>query len=1124
MLKAALSENGVYSFEHYFIDKHFICSDTLSDNTWFGTKDGTIILFDNSSRDFINAESPEVTAGHRINILKSYSGTSVIAGLDDGRIIFYNKNGDVQEQFVLNSTIRNLYTDRYNNIWITTEDYGIHKIDTDRRIRFYILTPEDKQPLVDDEREYIYEDINDNLWIGIHGAGLALYDRQGDRFNFLRNNPYDPASISSNFIHCLTNDKSGILWVGTVQAGGGINKAIPANPAFSNIIPISNIKNTMDNFVRSMFQDSYGNIWMGSKSANIYVYDDNLNLIYSLQDIPSVKGRIPGHNIYTIIQDSEGYLWMGSKGGGIAVSEKPLQDYRNNYREMKFNIYKNIPNDTNSLSSNAVYSIIKDRHNRMWIGTYGGGVNLMDRSDFKKGKNVFRRINTGTSNLSNDAIRKIYEDSRGRIWIGTTFGISLLDSSDMGTGIPVNFKNFIYTPDNKNNLSYNDVVHIFEDSSGELWFGTYGGGVNKLTESGDSIIRFGHLTSADGLCSDAVFGIIEDDMGYLWFSTEQGISRYNPNNNTFENYNENNGLISDKFSESTCIKTSKGHLIFGNTKGALVVNPDKLIQTRYKPSVVFTNFQLQNKDVDIHSENSPLENTIEYSSQITLRYNQSSFSISYAALSYFDPGKNEYAFMLKPFDNNWNYVGNQRKATYTNLSPGKYTFYLKAANWDGTWNETPNTIIIKINPPWWRTKLAYLVYFIIAVILTDISRRIFIRYLRMRNNLRVERKVNEIKLSYNEKENLISISIKDEGIGIPKNKQPYVFQRFNTLSDTESTYKGYGIGLALSYEIVKLHHGNIFIESEENKGACFIIELPAGRDHFATDEVEYVESKIIEHKHEDLIIEDTDEEETNDAITADIKKHKNQILIVEDHDEIKEYVQSILCDEYDVITSSNAFDALGKIEIYHPDAIITDVMMPRIDGIEFTRMLKENFDTSHIPVIMLTAKTAFEEQIAGIKSGAEAYILKPFNALHLKTVVSNILKQREIITRRLVSRRFTMPEDIKITHRDQAFLEKVRTIINNKYNDSEFNVEKLVEGCNMSRTVFYNKMKGLTGTAPVDFLRHMRLEIARKLLEESGENVTDIAYKTGFNDPKYFSRCFKELFGESPGAVKNNAR
>ncbi len=1264
MLKAPLVNSNLYSFEHYFIDKQFVCSDTLADNIWFGTQDGTIIRFDNKNKEFINVSKTDNVSGCKINILKSYSGNAVIAGLEDGRIIFYSKTGDVQNQYVLKSPVRDLYTDRDHNVWITTEDYGIHKIDSNRNIKFYTLTPEDIQSLVDDEREYIYEDVKDNLWIGIHGAGLALYDKERDRFNFFRNNPYDPSSISSNFVHCLTNDKSGILWIGTGQARGGINKIIPVNPAFSNVIPRENIENAMDNLVRSIYQDSGGNIWMGSKSGNIYIYNEELELIHTFHDIPSVKGSIPGHNIYTIIQDSEGYILMGSKGGGIAVSEKPLQQYRNNHREIRFNVYRNNPNDTNSLSNNSVYSIIEDRQNRIWIGTFGGGVNLIDRNDLTQGKPVFQRINTSTGNLSSDAIRLIYEDSKGRIWIGTTFGISLLVSSGIKSNATDSFINFIYTPDNKNSLSYNDIIYIFEDSDNKLWFGTFGGGVNRLVEKDDSIIRFDHFTSADGLCNNAVFGILEDDLGFLWFSTEQGISRYDPKQNTVENYDENNGLISDKFLESTCLKTRNGLLIFGNTMGALVVNPENLIQTKYKPSVVFTNFQLQNKDIDVHSENSPLEKTIEYCRQITLKYNQSSFSISYAALSYFAPGRNEYAFMLKPFENRWNYVGNQRKATYTNLSPGKYIFYLKAANWDGTWNETPKTIIIKINPPWWKTKLAYLIYFVIAVLIAEIARRIFIRYLKMRNNLRVERKVNEIKLKFftnishelrtpltlimgpltdirnlkklpaaiahnielmfkngsrmmrlinqllefrkiqneklklkvqkvtikefiedviknfelisekkhvkidflsqidsteawidcekfdivifnilsnafkysprnskveiklgfNEKENLISISIKDEGVGIPKNKQPYVFQRFTTLSDTESQYKGYGIGLALSYEIVKLHHGNIFIESEENKGACFIIELPADRNHFAEDEVDYVESKIIEHRHDDLMIEDTAEEETEDIKTTDSKKHINQILVVEDHDEIKEYIQSVLADEYDVITSGNAFDALGKIEIYHPDAIITDIMMPRIDGIEFTRMLKENFDTSHIPVIMLTAKTAFEEQIAGIKSGAEAYILKPFNALHLKTVVRNILKQRELITRRLVARTFSMPDDIKITHRDQAFLEKVKTIITNNYHNHEFNVEKLVEECSVSRTVFYNKMKGLTGAAPVDFLRHMRLEIARKLLEESGENVTDVAYKTGFNDPKYFSKCFKEFFGESPAAVKNNSR
>lgn len=1263
LLKDSYNKEENYSFEHFFIDKEFSCSDNFNDNIWFGTTGGTIIFYNNNTRNFEQAERPSSSYSEPVTLLESYCDTSIIAGFENGLLVFYDQGGKSQHKLEFNTSVRSVYVDRDKNVWVSTDLFGIYKVNKEKQVQYYILTPKEIEPLIDDERKYIYEDILGNLWIGLHGAGLAYYNKSSGEFDFFRNNPYDPASISSNFVHCLTNDKSGILWIGTGQATGGVNKLIPVNPAFKNVIPHENVQNVMDNLVRSIFEDSYGNIWMGSKSGKLYIYNQGYELLYSFKNIHTVKGSLPGYNIYTIIQDKDGYIWMGSKGGGISVSKKPLEDYNEDYSEIKFDVFKHNPADSGSLSSNFVYSIIEDKHRNIWIGTYGGGISLLKHESIKKGDNIFERINTSNSNLSNDAIRQIFEDSKGRIWIGTIQGVNLLERN-IKNSVSKSFVKFNYSRDDNESISYNDIIHIFEDSEHTLWFGTFGGGINKLVELENKPVRFENYNKKNGLCNDAVFGILEDTRGFLWLSTENGISRFDKVNNTFENYDQNNGLLSGAFSENTCTLTKSGHLLFGNSKGTLVIDPLKLKHTKFKPPVVFTNFQLSNKDVNIEDKKSPLSKSLEYTDLITLNYKQSSFSIEYSALSYFDPGKNEYAFKLDPFDENWNNVGNQSKATYTNLPPGKYTFMIKAANWDGTWNDTPKTLEIVIRPPWWKTKIAFISYLILLIVLGEITRRIISRFMKMRNNLRVERKVNEIKLkfftnishelrtpltlimgpltdirntqklpeqishsielmykngsrmlrlinqlldfrkiqneklklniqkvqlkqfivdiirnfellserkhikiefiseiddieawidcekfdivifnilsnafkyspkkskieillNFNEETQLISISIKDKGVGIPKNKIPLVFQRFTTLSEAEHPYKGYGIGLALSYELIKLHHGNIEIESEENKGARFIIQIPAGKQHFNEDEVNFKESETPSTHLTNIDIEMNEAPEELSEADSSEKFKKGNILIVEDNIEIRDYVFSILQENYCLTVASNGKEALEIIQDQQPDALITDVMMPELNGIQLTQKLKENFDTSHIPVIMLTAKSAFEEQIDGIQSGAEAYIIKPFNAKYLTTVLENILKQRNHIYRKLAKKSFTVPDNIVITPRDQLFLEKVKEIISKNYQDPDYNVERLVEDSLTSRTVFYNKLKGLTGYSPVDFLRRMRLEIARKLLEESGENVSTVAYQTGFNDAKYFSKCFKELFGISPAVIKNKVQ
>jgi len=195
-------------------------------------------------------------------------------------------------------------------------------------------------------------------------------------------------------------------------------------------------------------------------------------------------------------------------------------------------------------------------------------------------------------------------------------------------------------------------------------------------------------------------------------------------------------------------------------------------------------------------------------------------------------------------------------------------------------------------------------------------------------------------------------------------------------------------------------------------------------------------------------------------------------------------------------------------------------MMPQMDGIEMTKRIKENFETSHIPVVMLTAKSAIEDQIIGIESGAEAYILKPFNSIYLNTVVKNLIKQRENIIRKYRDKNPVQFDDIKITPRDEEFLHNIMGIIEKHYSDPSFNVEKMVEFSAYSRTVFYNKLKGLTGLSPVDFLRQARLKIASEILVKGGRGVSETAFMTGFNDVKYFSKCFKHMFGMTPAEYK----
>lgn len=1260
MLEYAVRGSNQVRFQHLLIGLNFTVAATTDSLIWFGTKAHGIQMYNCQTRNFKGLPNALKTLdNNEITVLKVVNQQYLIIGTASNGLYNYDLNNSSLSKYRLNgNSIRSIYEDAFHKVWINTEKFGVTYLDPKAGYtRYYQLTPSDIEPLVDDERQYFFEDSDNNLWIGMHGAGLALFDRLSEKFRYYRNNPDDPFTLSSNFVHCLTQDKSGILWLGTGQINGGVNRAVPRISYFQHIIPKSNVENMADNVIRCVFQDRNNNVWAATKSGNLYVYDSTFKELTVLRELPLENSNLPGYNIYSMVQDSEGYLWLGSKGGGIAVSMKPLQNLKPDYRNIKFRLYQHSEHNNKSLSNNNIYSIIEDDRNNIWIGTYGGGLNLVEERTNTQLK--CRRFNTSNSNLSANDIRNVFQDSKGRIWIATTFGLNLMRQYEHYED-SVDFRLFTYEPLSDSSISYNDIVHIYEDSDGNLWIATFGGGLNRLVHYSEQSVIFQHFNHTDGLVNDAVYGILEDKLGNLWLSTERGISKFNPENISFDNYDQDNGLQSDNFSENTCSPMIDGRLIFGSTSGILVIDPKNITKESYIPPIVFTNFQLFNKDVDIHASDAPFHEAIEYLDRIVLKHYQSSFSIEYAALSYFDPNKNAYQFKLVGFEDQWNDVGNLTRATYTNLSPGKYAFQVKASGSDGTWNPLPRTIQIRILPPWYRTVWAYIIYFIVFIILAEITRRILTRFNRMRRDLLVERRVNDIKLQFftnvsheirtpltlilgpladikahtklpapikraieimdlNGKRmlrlvnqlldfrkiqkgkmrlklqefdivrfvsevienfsplakqkhihlsfhsdinhqmiwadpdkldsvlfnvlsnafkfssarknisirigqptnNFIEIQCIDEGKGIPKEKIPVLFQRYTPLSGSDVNYQGTGIGLALSYEIMQLHGGEIDVESEEGKGSRFFIRLRLGKEHFIAQDFAEEEIAIGEPHHRKL--EESEEPEIKEKLPAEkfMNKPIFSILLVEDNNEIVGYIQHILEPAYEVLISKNGVEALEMLEKHHPDLIVTDVMMPEMDGIEFTLKLKNNFETSHIPVIMLTAKSQIEDQIHGIESGAEAYILKPFNASYLKAVVLNMLKQREIIMKRFFDRRKTLAEGIKITTKDEKFMQDIQKIIEKNYSDPEFNVERLVEVSTVGRTVFYNKIKGLTGIAPVEFLRSMRLKIASNLLIDSGYNVSEIGYMSGFNDIKYFSKCFKNQFGMTPTEYKH---
>jgi signal transduction histidine kinase/ligand-binding sensor domain-containing protein/DNA-binding response OmpR family regulator len=1245
------------SFSQTHLDMSFTSVCETDEEIWFGTEDNGIVIYNKLTEGIrvISVKNNREFKSDEITHLYHSGSGEILAGFRDKGLMITRDAGREWTNVKFHSeNLDKIYEDRHNQLWLTAIEFGVTRLDLKNLdSRFYVLTPEEIKPLTDLERPQFFEDSRDNLWLGLHGNGLGLYDRENDTFKFYRNDPKDPNTISSNFVHCITENKSGQLWIGTGQVLGGVEKVIPENRAFKHYLLEKEPADVLDNVSRALLEDQNKYLWVATKAGKIHLFDSTLKQIKVFYYLPGIGHPSLRNITYALFNDSRGYLWIGSKGYGLSVSTRPLDRLSSDYANISFRRYTYSPVDITSIGNNNIYSVCEDKSGNIWIGTYGNGLSLVRDPGEQNLK--FIRINQENSNLSSNLIRHLMVDSSGNLWVATTFGLNLLEKKDIESG-DYRFKVFLKDPSDDKSLIYNDVIHSYEDSYNRLWFGTFGGGIELLEGIEGNKASFKHYGSDASAAYGIIYGILGDRSGKIWFSTENGLICLDPENGNTEIYNNYNGLGFNSFSENTCYKKFNGALVFGGNVGFEIVYAGKLVPKLTGSKIELTRFLLFNKEVTTGQEDSPLKKSISFSDELTLKYFQSSFSIDFSALDFIDPEKIQYTYKLDNFEENWNFIGNQHRANYTNLSPGRYTFRVKSIMNEGKSASPERILNIRITPPWWKTPLAYVLYSFLIAAITVLIYNAITRISRYKNALAIEKKVNELKLQFftnisheirtpltliigpledmmaekmlspgrkvqmgimlknarrmlhltnqlldfrkiqnnkmilkireidivaftkeifesfgplarhkgitctfnsdfnsfklyadpnkldvmiyniisnaikftstgkkvsvkiseSEKNNSVDIAVTDEGPGIPQKSLSEIFTRYTILSNQDLA--GTGIGLSLSYELARLHKGDILISSTVGKGSTFTLRLLKGNEHFLDTpgiDTEELGVNAAEYTHTRDYTESLEQER---RMPVSDPAEKNLMLVVEDNNEILNYICQSLKSYFTTIGAKNGEEGLHLAKTMNPDIIITDIRMPGIDGMEMTRQLKEDFMTSHIPVIMLTSKSDLKDQIEGIETGAEAYIVKPFNMEYLKTVAANLLNQRAKVLSYFLNNKSNEAETVKISSKDGEFLKKIIKCIEQNC-ARELSINNLADHCNMSRTVLYNKIKGLTGYSPVEFIRRLKMNIAARFLE-NGYNVSEAAYRTGFSDVKYFSRLFKAQYGYTPSRHK----
>lgn len=707
-------------------------------NIWIGSDGGGLILFDKEHEVFSSykyTSAYNATYNNRINsIAQDRDGNLWVGTFGDGLAYFdiktkaftsyvYDPNNP---HTISNNYISDILIDRNNDIWVATFYGGLNKwVKSSKTFIRFKHDPTNKQSLSRNDISSLLEDSKGNLWIGTDGGGLNLFDVIKNSWIRLQHDDKNLQSLSHNDVLSLEEDAKGNIWVGTRNGGVSILQAGTRN--FINLkLDEYNEQSLTNNSVYSLYKDKHGNMWVGTYSGGVNFMSGLAPKFYYYKNDKNNNNSLSNNNVLSIIEDHEGKVWIGTDGGGVNILNRETDEF------------KVIKQSSGGINSDYVLAILEDRDRNLWFGNFKGGLDFYNRTE---NKFINLRLDKDGKGPNVETIGQLVEDNNGDIWIGT-----------YGTGLSryhketKTFDHFTPDPAAKGSFSYPVVFSLYNDSKGNIWAGTAGGGLNLFDEKTKSFIcfkndsnnpesisssliyaifedskgnlwigtsrglnlfhwdtkTFTHFHEADGLPNEVIYGISEDGKGNLWLSTNKGLSKFDVERKIFRNYDTSDGLQGNSFNRMSCFKNKKGEIYFGGVNGFNVFHPDSIVDNAIVPDVYITNFEIFNKPVSVHQENSPLQKVINDTDEIKISYKESVFAFDFAALNYISSEKNQYAYKMEGFDKDWIY-SNTNKAIYTNLNPGEYIFKVKASNNDGVWNTEGAAIILRITPPFWQT-------------------------------------------------------------------------------------------------------------------------------------------------------------------------------------------------------------------------------------------------------------------------------------------------------------------------------------------------------------------------------------------------------------------------------------
>ncbi|MBC5645040.1 response regulator [Parabacteroides sp. BX2] len=1268
---------------------------------WVGTSNGLnrIDLNTNEIKRY-NLETNGLVANSISTVYTDRSGCLWV-GTWEG-LNRYNREGDHFEYIPIEddterAMIVTLLEDSSGRFWIGTRNKGLLLCDHQMNLISQFTSESKNMPLNNNNITSIYEDDKKQIWVGCKNSGLnkinlrdnevtsytnlnsglsnnsvrciiewqgklligtfdGIFDLDKATERIVKVAGYDDInkSLSHYSVYCFCVDRDETLWVGTFA--GGVNYLNKFTNRFVLHKPQEEF-NIRTGIYGAITYESPEDLWIATEGYGLLNYNKRTNESHYYLIDPSVRFAFNTNIIKSVFYE-DGYVWCGTTKGEI---------YKFNIKTKKFSLYHQYPIEY------SIYSIIRDHNGVLWVG---GASTEFGLTCFVNDSLVTTFYNNVDEPIYFSNVRCILEEEDGVFLLGSTAeGLLRFDTHKKQL---TKYSNEASVE--KYRIPNNYISAIVRTKSGEIWVSTYGGGIFQLDES-KAIRRI--MTVREGLLDNNICTLVESSDQRLWMSTVNGLIMFDPAKDEVRNYHRHNGIDIREFTLHSGIALPDGSLCFAGSNGFVTFHVEAMDKNNNIPPVVLEQLSVNNHPVKVGDESAILNKVLDGMETIRLAYNENNFSITYQALNYIYATQNQYAYKLEGYDTDWNYVGERNSAFYTNLSPGKYIFHIKASNNDGVWNEEGRSLAIIVQPPLWRTWYAYLFYVIaLAAIIYGI-----LYYVNIKRNLEAGLKMkqlekqkqeefhqakirlftnfshelrtplmliitpfeelvkrvdipaelhdklsiiyknaqkllllvnqlmdlhknqagsmdlkvsegdiceyikeiyyafnqialtNEVKFTLNctpktingwfdksllekvvfnllsnafkytasgesvlmevsevtlkeldpkqtdglyKDENIhyVILKVKDSGKGIEEGEADKIFTPFYQIPETSGiNLSGTGIGLSLVYTIVQLHRGVIYVDHTETKGACFVVILPVSRSAFSEEQ--------IESREIDKIAEITNTEDI--SVSLPVPENKDQpkykILLVEDDKDVRDYLKKSLEAEYIVIEAADGVRAYEKVVQDFPDLVLSDIMMPKRDGLELCTMIKNDIRVGHIPVILMTARSMVVHIKEGFQAGADDYIVKPFNMDVLQTRIRSLLASREQL-KKLYGKRFS-PDvmGIEVKSADERFSQKLFDVIEKNISNEKLDVELLCTEIGISRANLYRKLKSITELSPMELIRNKRLEMAAKLLKESEMNVSEIASHLGFNSHSYFSNSFKTFYGCTPTEfvqIKNN--